>query len=75
MSDLIDSAPGSPPGLGQPGGDDLPDFGQALGRAVLGQVVGLVPVGIVEVDEVDGRDAGVVERQMIVENLAAHAQS
>ena len=31
---------------GEPGGDDAADFLEACGRAVFGQVVGLVPEGI-----------------------------
>ena len=55
----------------EPGGDHPADFLEAFGRAVLGQVVGLVPVRIVEVDDVDGGDARLVQGEMVVHDFAA----
>ena len=41
---------------GKPCRDDAADLFEAFGRAVFGNVVGLVPVRILEVDDVDRRD-------------------
>ena len=57
--------------LSKPGRDNAPHFFEAFGRAVLGQVVSLVPERIVEIDQIDGGDAHLVEREVIVQHLAA----
>ena len=42
-------------------------FRRAIGR----DIAEAMPVGIIEIDEIDGRDAGTVEREMIVLHVRA----
>ena len=49
------------------------DLGEALGRHLVRQIGGGVPRRVVEVDDVDGRDAGVEQRQVIVEDRPPRA--
>src|SRR4051812_26444359 len=67
------SAAAGPVG-GEPRGDDLPDLLEALGRAPFGQVARGVPRGgRPEVDDVDRRDAGIIQRQVIVHDRGTDA--
>ena len=56
---------------GEPRRDHPADIGQAFRRAIDGKVIGFVPKWIVEVDDVDGGDAGSNQREMVVHDFAA----
>ena len=52
--------------LGQRGQQHVADGLQRFGRDLVQRVAGRVPGGVVEVDDVDRRDAGLQERQVVV---------